>query len=95
MIYATSSRSGKKTEDALKTMKSGKPFKDLDPAGRRGVDALSRATPRDTGDILLAGLILTMKMAPISLLFFSMATLLVIMVGLKDKIILTRLFNRL
>jgi hypothetical protein len=50
MIYATSSRSGKKTEDALKTMKSGKPFKDLDPAGRRGVDALSRATPRDTGE---------------------------------------------
>lgn len=50
MIYAKSSRSGSKTEDALKKMQSGEPFKGLDHFGSRGVDALSRATPRDTGE---------------------------------------------
>jgi hypothetical protein len=50
MIYAQSSGSTKKTEDALKKMQSGEPFKNLDPSGRRGVDALSRSTPRDTGE---------------------------------------------
>lgn len=49
MIYATSTGDSKKTEKALKTLESGKIFLDLDKYGRRGVDALSSATPVDTG----------------------------------------------
>jgi hypothetical protein len=49
MISATSSGSFKKTISFLEFMKSGKIFSDLDRYGRVGVDALSRATPRDTG----------------------------------------------
>lgn len=50
MIYAKTTQSGKKTEDALKKMASGVLFENLDPYGRRGVDALASATPRDTGE---------------------------------------------
>jgi hypothetical protein len=49
MIYAKTSQSGKKTEDALQKMASGEPFKGLDHYGSRGVDALASATPIDTG----------------------------------------------
>ena len=50
MIRATSSGSFKNTESFLTTMKSGKIFKRLDHYGRVGVDALSSATPVDTGE---------------------------------------------
>ena len=49
MITATSSGSFKNTETFLNDMKMGKAFTDLDRYGRWGVDALSNATPRDTG----------------------------------------------
>jgi hypothetical protein len=50
VIRASSPGSFEKTFRALNTLKSGQPFKDLEPSGRRGVDALSRATPIDTGE---------------------------------------------
>lgn len=50
MIYATSTGDFGKTERALNTLKSDKIFKSLASYGQRGVDALSSATPVDTGD---------------------------------------------
>lgn len=50
MIYATSSGSFKKTESFLDFLKSDKMFTNLDHYGRVGVDALSSATPIDTGE---------------------------------------------
>jgi len=50
MISVSSSGSFSKTIQALTKMKNGEPFKNLEPHGRRGVDALSRSTPRDTGE---------------------------------------------
>jgi hypothetical protein len=50
MIYATSTGDFSKTEKALNTLKSDKIFKSLASYGQRGVDALSSATPVDTGD---------------------------------------------
>lgn len=50
MIYATSTGDFRKTEKALNTLKSDKIFKSLASYGQRGVDALSSATPVDTGD---------------------------------------------
>lgn len=50
MIYRTSSGSFDKTTKALKFMESGKVFDILDRYGRRGVDLLSSATPRETGE---------------------------------------------
>lgn len=50
MISASSTGDFKKTEKFLEAMKSGTPFKKLDTYGRRGVDALSSATPKDTGE---------------------------------------------
>ena len=49
MITAESSGDFKKTMSFLELMKSDKIFQSLDRYGRMGVDALSRATPRDTG----------------------------------------------
>jgi len=49
MIKAHSTGSFKKTEAFLDYMQHGKAFKDLDRYGRWGVDALSNASPRDTG----------------------------------------------
>jgi hypothetical protein len=40
----------KKTERFLKYLESGDMYNDLDHYGRMGVDALSRATPIDTGE---------------------------------------------
>lgn len=50
MISATSSGSFQKTTSFLKFMQSNKIFNVLDRYGRIGVDALSRATPRETGE---------------------------------------------
>lgn len=50
MISVTSSGSFKKTYAFLEYMKYGKPYQELHRYGRIGVDALSSATPRDTGD---------------------------------------------
>lgn len=50
MIYPTSIGSFDKTMKFLKTMESGNIFNILDRYGRRGVDLLSSATPRDTGE---------------------------------------------
>jgi hypothetical protein len=49
MISVTSTGSFKKTESFLEFLKTGKMFAGMDRYGRQGVDALSRATPRDTG----------------------------------------------
>jgi hypothetical protein len=50
MISVVSSGSFKKTEKFLEFMRSDKPFESLDRYGRQGVDALSSATPHDTGE---------------------------------------------
>lgn len=50
MISATSHGSFDKTNKFLQTMKSETIFNALDRYGRMGVDALSRATPVDTGE---------------------------------------------
>jgi hypothetical protein len=50
MIYATSQGDFKKTTSFLEFLKSGKMFDVLNSYGRQGVDALSRATPIDTGE---------------------------------------------
>jgi hypothetical protein len=50
VISATSHGSFDKTTKFLERMASGKIFAGLDHYGRIGVDALSRATPRDTGE---------------------------------------------
>jgi hypothetical protein len=50
MITATSVGSFDKTTKFLEFMKSERMFNSLDRHGRTGVDALSRATPRDTGE---------------------------------------------
>jgi hypothetical protein len=49
MISASSSGSFKKTESFLHFLQTDKMFGGLPAGGRRGVDALARATPRDTG----------------------------------------------
>jgi hypothetical protein len=49
MFKVHSPGSFKKTESFLEFMRAGKEFKDLDRYGRMGVDALSNASPRDTG----------------------------------------------
>ncbi|MET0787469.1 MAG: HK97 gp10 family phage protein [Paenisporosarcina sp.] len=49
MISVKSSGDFKDTTSFLKYMQKGGPFKDLDPYGRAGTNALSSATPRDTG----------------------------------------------
>jgi hypothetical protein len=49
MFSVSSSGSTKKTESFLDFLKTDKMFRDLPVAGHRGVDALSRATPVDTG----------------------------------------------
>jgi hypothetical protein len=50
MIHLTSTGAFTKTTTYLDFLKSGKMFNVLDRYGRIGVDALSRATPRDTGE---------------------------------------------
>ena len=50
MIHATSSRSGKKTEDFLTRLVKQRHMPYLDTYGMRGVDALSNATPKDTSE---------------------------------------------
>jgi hypothetical protein len=50
MISAKSTGSFDKTIKFLETMQSGRIFKVLDSYGRKGVDLLSSATPRDTGE---------------------------------------------
>lgn len=50
MIYATTIGDSKKTERYLEFLKRGDMYSGLDQYGRRGVDALSRATPIDTGE---------------------------------------------
>lgn len=49
MIRATSPGSFKKTTDFLEYLRSGSMFDHLDRYGRQGVDALSSASPVDTG----------------------------------------------
>jgi hypothetical protein len=49
MITVQSSGSFQKTEKFLSYMQSGSVFQILDSYGRQGVEALSRATPKDTG----------------------------------------------
>lgn len=49
MIKATSSGDFENTTKFLNFMKSGALWKNLDKYGRQGVDALSSATPFDTG----------------------------------------------
>lgn len=50
MIYATSHGSFDKTTNFLKFLQNGSLFDSLDHYGRLGVDALSSATPVDTGE---------------------------------------------
>jgi hypothetical protein len=50
MIGFTTSGSFKNTEEFLNRMNSGDIFSSLDKYGQRGVDALSNATPEDTGE---------------------------------------------
>lgn len=50
MIYATSTGDFKKTTSFLEFLKSGKMYDVLNGYGRQGVDALSSATPVDTGE---------------------------------------------
>ena len=50
MITVSSPGSFKKTTDFLNKMIRGDHFRVLDRGGRRGVDALSAATPIDTGE---------------------------------------------
>ena len=50
MIEVTSHGDFKKTTKFLEFMKSGDVFDNLDSYGRRGVSALSSATPIDTGE---------------------------------------------
>jgi hypothetical protein len=50
MIYATTYGDSKKTEQYLEFLKRGGMYSGLDSYGRRGVDALSSATPLDTGE---------------------------------------------
>jgi len=50
MIKATSPGSFDKTTKYLEYLKSGDMYKSLEVYGRRGVDALASATPRDTGE---------------------------------------------
>jgi hypothetical protein len=49
MISASVSGSFSKTEKFFEFLKSDKIFSGLPAGGRQGVDALSRATPRETG----------------------------------------------
>jgi hypothetical protein len=49
MISVTSTGSFDKTTKYLEYLKSNQMFSGFDSYGRRGVDALSSATPRDTG----------------------------------------------
>lgn len=48
-MFSTSSHSDKKTEKFLEFLKTDRMFSSLPAYARRGVDALSRATPVDTG----------------------------------------------
>lgn len=50
MISATSQGNFNKTTQFLEMMKSGKIYSILNSYGSKGVDALSRATPIDTGE---------------------------------------------
>lgn len=50
MISVTSEGSFKNTLHFLEKMESGRIFNNLDGYGRQGVDALSSATPVDTGE---------------------------------------------
>jgi hypothetical protein len=49
MFSVSSSGSFDKTKKFLEFMKAGKPYKNLDQYGHKGVDALASATPVDTG----------------------------------------------
>jgi hypothetical protein len=49
MIKATSPGSFEKTTKYLERLKSGDMFSNLESYGRRGVDALASATPRESG----------------------------------------------
>lgn len=48
-MFSTSSHSDKTTEKFLQFLKTNQMFSSLPAYGRRGADALSRATPVDTG----------------------------------------------
>ena len=50
MIYATSQGTFDKTTKFLEVMSSGKIYDILNSYGLQGVDALSSATPRETGE---------------------------------------------
>lgn len=50
MIYATSQGTFDKTTKFLEMMKSGKVYDILNSYGQQGVDALSSATPQDSGE---------------------------------------------
>lgn len=54
MISATSPGNFDKTTKYLEYLKSGAMYKSLDSYGRRGVDALASATPKDSGETALA-----------------------------------------
>jgi len=42
-------RSGRRTEDSLRKMRSGNIYKSLDAAAKMGVNALASAVPKDSG----------------------------------------------
>jgi hypothetical protein len=50
MIYATAPGDFKQTEQFLEFLQRGDMYRGFDSYGRRGVDALSSATPVDTGE---------------------------------------------
>lgn len=49
MISFVNKRSGRRTEDSLRKMRSGDIYKSLDAAAKMGVNALASAVPKDSG----------------------------------------------
>ena len=49
MISFVVKRSGRRTEDSLRRMRSGDIYKSLDAAAKMGVNALASAVPKDSG----------------------------------------------
>ncbi|AVD99445.1 hypothetical protein SEA_BING_23 [Streptomyces phage Bing] len=49
MISFVVKRSGRRTEDSLRKMRSGDIYKSLDAAAKMGVNALASAVPKDSG----------------------------------------------
>lgn len=49
MFSFVTTRSGKRTEDFLRRLQKGDPFRSLEASAQQGVTALAAATPKDSG----------------------------------------------